>query len=296
MRLTLAFAVCVTIAASPAAHALTVNEVIARHIDARGGLAKLRAVQTLRLTGKLLLSHEEGRVLEASWGQIYQRNNKTRIEFTLQGLTDVDAYDGHEAWHFSPFQGRREAERTTEDETALLAADADFEGPLVDWREKGHVVEYLGTEDVDGTEAHKLRVTRKNGNIDYVYLDPDTFLLIRTLQVARVRGAEHVVETDFGSYEQVAGVWFPFSIDAGPQNAPRDARIVVERAEVNVTVDKPPSAIRKRARRSLAWPSPARQRRARPRRRHRRCPRRARRSSMPASSPASARATSAQPR
>src|SRR5262249_51151575 len=135
-----------------------------------------------------------------------------------------------------------EPERASADEARAFAQAADFEGPLVDWRSKGHRVEYLGTEEIDGTQAHKLRITRKDGDIEYWFLDPDAFLEIRILRVQHVRGVERVSEIDVGNYEQVAGVWVPFSFEAGDPGAPRTARITVERAEANVTVD--PAAFR----------------------------------------------------
>ena len=119
-----------------------------------------------------------------------------------------------------------------------MARDADLDGPLVGWREKGHRVEYLGTEDVDGTPAHKLRVTLKDGDTQYVYLDPDAWLEIRVVTESHVRGVEQVTETDLGAYEQVAGVLIPFSIESGPKGRPRGQRITVERAEPNVEADE----------------------------------------------------------
>ena len=84
-------------------------------------------------------------------------------------------------------------------------------------RRKGSTVDYLGTEDVDGTLAHKLKVVRTNGDVSYVYLDPDHFLEIRILTQRVVQGAQVEIETDLGDYEKIGGVFIPFSIEAGPQ-------------------------------------------------------------------------------
>src|SRR4029077_7954448 len=111
-------------------------------------------------------------------------------------------------------------------------------GPLVGWHDKGHRIEYLGTEDTDGTPTIKLRVTRKDGDQQYVYLDPDSYLEIRITTVHKVRGAEQITETDLGGYQQVAGVWFPFAQESGPKGGPRNTRIIIERAEVNVATDE----------------------------------------------------------
>src|SRR5712692_3885353 len=160
-----------------------------------------------------------------------------RSEVTMQGLTAVDAFDGREGWSVKPFGGRRDPQRTSVDEAKGLAQDADIEGPLLGWRQKGHRVEYLGTEDVDGTAAHKLRVWLKDGDVQYVFLDPDYFLEIRTVTESRIRGVEQVTESDLGSYAQVEGVWIPFSIESGRKGGPRAYRVTVEQAEVNVEAD-----------------------------------------------------------
>lgn len=230
-------AVLVTGLALEAAGAeLTVDDVVARNIAARGGAARLQAIRSLRLTGSAVFGGGSFEI-EADWAVVAKRPSMFRQELSLQGLTAVNSWDGADGWSVQPFQGRREPERTSPDDAKQLARDADFEGPLVGWREKGHRVEYLGSEDVDGTPAHKLRVTRKDGDTQYLYLDPDAWLEIRVVTESRVRGVEQVSETDLGAYEQVAGVWIPFSMESGPKGQPRGARITVTRAEANVELD-----------------------------------------------------------
>lgn len=219
----------------PAARA-RVDELVARYLEARGGAAKIHAIRTLRLTGKARYGGDDGSV-ETSHGVEQKQPGRVRVEDTFQGLTSVDAHDGAGAWATQPFGGRRDPFRRSADEAKGLAHDAELEGPLVDWREKGHRVDYLGTEEIDGTLAHKLRVTRKDGDVEYRYLDPEAFLEIRVVTVSRVRGVEQVYETDLGEYERVAGVWFPFSLASGRKDAPRTAFVTFERAEANVEID-----------------------------------------------------------
>jgi photosystem II stability/assembly factor-like uncharacterized protein len=221
---------------STSAHADALDDILARNLAARGGADKLRAIASLRLTGKAVLGGGSFS-LEAAWGTVQTRTGKVRSEITLQGLTQVQAYDGKIGWSVRPFGGRRDAEQASEDQVRSFAQDADIDGPLIDWRQKGHRVEYLGTEDVDGTAAIKLRVIRKDGDIQYVFLDPDSALEIRITTVHKVRGSEEIGETDLGGYQQVAGVWIPFSVESGEQGGRRNFRVTVERAEVNVSVD-----------------------------------------------------------
>src|SRR4029077_8272014 len=126
-----------------------------------------------------------------------------RTEATLQGMTLVRAYDGTEGLKISPFCGRKDPEKMSVDDAKSLVEDAEIDGPLVDWEAKGSNVEYLGPEDVDGTLAHKLKVGRRNGDVSYVYLDPDHFLEIRILTQRIEQGAQVEVETDLGDYEKI---------------------------------------------------------------------------------------------
>ena len=242
MRLAAAFfsVLCLAARPQPAAPApvrpMTADELVAKNLEARGGAAKLEALRSLRVTGKEVFGAGD-RQIEAAWAQIQKRPGMIRTETTLQGLTAVETYDGRDAWTLDPFEGRREAQRDSADDARIRAREADIEGPLVHWREKGHRVEYMGTEDVDGTPAHKLRVTLKDGDTQYLFLDPDYFLEIRIETVSHVRGTERISEADLGSYEQVDGLWIPFSIEAGAKGRPRGAKITIERVEVNVDAD-----------------------------------------------------------
>jgi hypothetical protein len=112
-----------------------------------------------------------------------------------------------------------------------------MDGPLVDWKEKGSTIEYLGTEDVDGTQAYKIKVTRKNGDVNFVYLDPDHFLEIRILTQRVQQGALVETETDYGDYEKVDGVFVPTSIEAGGKGDPDKQKIEIDKSEGNVPID-----------------------------------------------------------
>lgn len=175
--------------------------------------------------------------IEMAFGSVVTRTGRVRTELTMQGLTGVDAYDGKEMWSTLPWEGRLEAFRRSSDDAKSMAHEADLDGPLVDWRKKGHRVDYLGTEEIDGTLAHKLRVIRKDGDVEYHFLDPDTFLAMRVRTEAHVRGVEHVYESDLGDYGEVAGVWMPMTSDTGGVNEPRTSHVVIDRVEPNVDVD-----------------------------------------------------------
>lgn len=212
----------------------TADALVARNIEAKGGIDAIRAVKSLRLTGKMLVNQGQ---IEFAYTQTRKRPGEVRTELTLQGMTQVQAYDGAQGWKISPFGGRKDPEKMSVDDAKSLIEDAEIGGPLVDWEARESTVEYLGPEDVDGTLAHKLKVVRQNGDVSYVYLDPDHFLEIRILTQRIEQGAQVEVETDFGDYEKVAGVFFPFSIEAGPKGATDKQKIIIEKSEANIPVD-----------------------------------------------------------
>jgi len=212
----------------------TLDELVSKNIEAKGGADALRALQSLTLTGKMLV--QQGQI-QLTYVQTKKRPGEVRTEATLQGMTQVEAYDGKEGWKISPFQGRKDPERLSADDVKSLMEDAEIDGPLVDWKAKQSNVDYLGTEDVDGTFAHKLKVIRKNGDVNFVYLDPDHFLEIRILTQRIKHGAQVEVETDLGDYEKINGVFIPFSIETGRKGDPDKQKIVIDKAEGNVPVD-----------------------------------------------------------
>ncbi len=215
-------------------NALTADELVSKNIEAKGGAEALRVLQSLKLTGKMLV--QQGQI-QLGYVQTKKRPGEVRTDATIQGMTIVQAYDGKEGWRISPLQGRRDPEKMSADDVKSLMEDAEIDGPLVDWKAKGSTVEYLGTEDVDGTLSHKLKVVRKNGDVSFVYLDPDHFLEIRILTQRTKHGAQEEVEIDLGDYEKITGVFVPTSIESGRKGDPDKQKIVIDKAESNVPVD-----------------------------------------------------------
>jgi hypothetical protein len=213
----------------------TVDTLVAKNTEAKGGAQALAAVQSIKLQGKMVVNSGK---MELGYVQIKKRPGAVREETSLQGMTRIDAYDGTEGWKITPFGGRKDPEKVSVDDAKALVEDAEIDGPLIDWKTKGSTVEYLGTEDVEGTMAHKLRVVRKNGDINYVYLDPDHFLEIRVITQRMENGSRVENETDLGDYEKINGVFFPFSIEGGPKGATDKQKIIFEKAEANAPVDE----------------------------------------------------------
>ena len=226
------FAVFVLLTAASSAFAYTADELAAKNIAAKGGADRVAALHSLRLTGKVLVN---GDTLQLGYVATVRRPDSARIEATLQGLTVIQAYDGAQGWKVNPFQGRKDPEKMSADDAKDLGEDAaDFIGPLVDWKAKGYKLDYLGTEDIDGTEAHKLRVTRPNGDLSYVYLDPDHFLEIRVVNRRIEHGVPNETITDYGDYEKVNDVYLPFALESWQKGSSDHQKVQFDKAEANV--------------------------------------------------------------
>ncbi len=218
-----------------AASAPALDDLVAKNILARGGITALHAMHSLTLRGKLLVNDGQ---FELGFVQTVARPRSIRVEASIQGLTQVQAYDGSTGWQINPFQGRKDPERMSADDIKSLAETvADFDGALVDWQSKGNKLEYLGTEDVEGTLAHKIKLTRKSGDTEYVYLDPDHYLEIRLLSQRTEHGVTVETETDLGDYEKVQGVFVPFSVESGLKGSSDRQKLIVSSAKVNAKMD-----------------------------------------------------------
>jgi len=211
----------------------TADELIEKNIQAKGGIEKIKAIKTIRMTGKF----DGGGGFTASVSQENVRPDLVRETLSLQGMTEVQAYDGTTGWQIQPFRGKKDPELLGEDDLRDLLLDADFDGPLVDYKEKGNTVEYLGHDVVDGDDALRLKVTLKNGDVLYYYLDPDTYLEIRKEIQQFIRGSVRERVMGFGSYKPVAGVMYPFSVSQGTKDHPEDQTTTVQKLKVNVLID-----------------------------------------------------------
>jgi len=224
------FAALVAVASSGLAQ--TLDEIIEKRIKAHGGIDKIKGVQSMRMKGK---SQMEG--IEAPFLLELKRPGKLRMEVTIQGMTLIQAFDGVTGWQVIPFMGSKDPQKMPEDELKSVKEQADMDGPLVEYKLKGHTVELMGKEDVEGAEAFKLKVTLKDGDIRYVYIDPETFLEIKVGAKIKREGSEMEAETTLSSYKDVGGLMLPHSIESKLKGQPGGQVIVVESIELNVPID-----------------------------------------------------------
>jgi len=216
-------------AAAAPSTALTVEQIVEKHMAARGGLKKIRAIQTLRETGRMT----EGPDKQALVTRELKRPAQSRFEITLQGVTGVFVSDGTKGWKLNPFDGDFEPKPLPEEAVREAAEQADIEGPLVDWKAKGHSIALAGRESINGRDAYKIQVTLKSGGTRTEYIDAKTFLRVRVDSTRTVKGHPVQVTATFGDYKKSAGVAFPRQVEISASGRPQKMRVVVDKIEVN---------------------------------------------------------------
>jgi hypothetical protein len=208
------------LACSVPANAQDAQGLLAKNLEARGGAAALSAIRNLTFEGRTIFPGDFEVTYKETRASVGPHSAANRVDFGVQGLDIIQAYDGHDGWRVNPLQGRKDAEKMSADEARALADAALIEGPLLAARGDGSRVDYLGRDDFDGTLAYKLKVTQKDGDEFVYWLDPDTFLEIKVDETRRIRGAALTTETELGDYEKIAGVYFPMSVESWQQGQP----------------------------------------------------------------------------
>jgi len=215
------------------AAAQTADEIIAKYIKAVGGLDKIQAVQTLRRTGKFV----GGGGFEAVILQENKRGASVREEFSLQGMTGVNAYDGKTGWKIEPWNGKKDPEALGEEEMKSIVEDADFDGPLLNYQRKGNKIEFIGMDKFEGTDTYKLKVTKSNGDVYVYYLDTDYYMPIKYDTKRMVRGAEREYETALGDYKLVNGWYIAYSVEVNTKGHADKSKYIYDKIEANLSLD-----------------------------------------------------------
>jgi hypothetical protein len=222
------------LAGTPGAWAGALEDVVAKHLAARGGIEKLKAVGTVRITGKLEFA---GAGMEAPLLFQWKAPNKLRSEFTLQGLTGVQAYDGKQGWAIMPFQGKTDPEPLGPEEIEQIEEQADFHGAFVDSEAKGYRLEYLGTGDVDGKPAHRIKITNRRLDETIAFIDAESFLEIKSEAKRTFHDDQEIeIEITRSDFKEVGGLMLAHTYESKPKGQPAGQRLLFEKIEVGVEI------------------------------------------------------------
>lgn len=187
---------------------LTADQIVNRYIDAIGGKAAWSKVNSVVMKGTIKM---QGAELAVNTTIVDKKGMKQ--EFVINGMTGYQTVTPDSGWNFSPFQGQKVPEPMTADDLKQAQDQLDVQGNLIDYAAKGHKVELLGKDDVDGVEAYKLKETLKSGKEETVYIDPETFFIIRSVSKQKANGQEVEQATDLSNYQKLPeGILVPMSL------------------------------------------------------------------------------------
>ncbi|NQW29128.1 MAG: hypothetical protein HQ472_01275 [Ignavibacteria bacterium] len=198
----------ILVVASVSAQSITLDEIINNNIEARGGLGKIKSLKSLSISGTMSMQG-----MEIPFSTFYATRSKYRMELTVQGMKIVQAYDGVTAWSLNPMRGGA-AEKSADAELKQMKSQSDvIEGEFIEIAEKGNTLELVGPEDVDGATAYKIKVTDKEMETHFVFVDAATWLMVRCDKSLNLMGQNLDVEMLYSNFKDVAGVQLPAQID-----------------------------------------------------------------------------------
>ncbi|MBI3653769.1 MAG: hypothetical protein HY231_22275 [Acidobacteria bacterium] len=213
------------------ASAQTADELIGKHIEARGGLQKIKAVRSIKTTGKLV---EQNMSFPFT---IYQKRPALfRFDADIQGKILTLAYNGEMGWKIDPFQANPELIRMAGAELREAQEQADLDGALVDYQEKGHRVEFLGKEEVGGSAVYKLKLSLKNGDEQTIYLDCHSYLEVKTIALKITPAGEMEVEIYKRDYKMVNGLAWAHSIETRIRKQSLYTQLI-DQVEIDLAID-----------------------------------------------------------
>ena len=212
----------------------TAEEVVAKVLAARGGLEKIKAVQTERITGTLYFNPE----IYGPFMAEFKRPGMMHNEVTIQNKTVVRSFDGkNTGWVVNPITSTGAAEPMSAEGAKDAVNEADFDGPLVDAKAKGNTIELTGSEKVEGRDTYVLKVTHKDGQVSSYSFDAKTFLLAKWSGTETVNNAVVTHETLFHDYRDIGGLKFAFELVSSTPGTDVTQRIIVEKIEVDPQID-----------------------------------------------------------
>jgi hypothetical protein len=211
-----------------------VDEIVAANLAARGGKERIEALRSIRESGTA--TSAGGRIARVV--REIKRPGMFRLQFSSQGATSVFAFDGETGWEVAPLQGVFEPQVVkAEADSAGDVDQRDIEGPLVNWREKGHLVELVGREALPGGEAFKLKLTLAGGTVRYDYVDTASHQIVRSDFSRVIRGQRVQLQGTFSDFRDVDGLVFPFHIETRAEGHPEVVTIAVDTIELNPELD-----------------------------------------------------------
>jgi hypothetical protein len=258
-------ALCMGAGSASAAAKLTVDQIVAKHIAARGGQSAWQAVQTMTWTGKLDAGTGDSTSKSAQFAQEamapksrkqiaarapdkavaqkqvelpfvldMKRPTLSRVEIQFAGKTAVQVYDGKHGWKLRPYLNRNDVEPFTAEELKASAGKWDMDGPLLNYAAKGSKLELEGVERIEDHEAYRLKLTAAGGTVQHVWIDAQSFIDVKVEGTPRRMDGKMrtvwIYQRDFRSEQ---GVMIPHLLETAVDGYPDTHKMVIEKVAVN---------------------------------------------------------------
>lgn len=219
--------VALLVVVAHAGEAQTVDEIIAKNLEAKGGIEALKATNSVKMTGKMTAQGME--VPMTVWAK---RPNFFRQEMSVAGQSMIRAFDGRALWVMPPGMPAREMT----DAPAAAKMDAEFDSFFIDYKQKGVDIELVGKDQIQGKATYHLKVSRKDGATQHYYLDAETGLEKKISTVVEQNGRKLTIDREPSDYRAVQGRIMPFRtvevVDGKPM-----VEMTIESVEFNVPIE-----------------------------------------------------------
>src|SRR5437660_2745617 len=217
-----------------AAAAQTADEIVKKALDARGGVDKLKAVQSERVTGRIAFA----RGVEGTFVVELKSSLKMHVEISVEGQTIIRVYDGKSSgWMINPFAGSNDVQPLSAEDLKNISDESDFDSPLVDYQTKGNQIELAGKEILDDKPVYRLKLTNKNGDVRFYFFDASSYLLLKWEGIRKSGEQELPWESFFSDFHEVQELKFPFRIDQGSPGTELKQILIAEKIELNPQIE-----------------------------------------------------------
>jgi hypothetical protein len=207
----------------------TADEIITKHIAAIGGADSWKKLNSKKFEGTVSANGAE---IGVTGTFLYLKG--MRMDISMMGMTGYQILTPTGGWTFMPFAGQTKPEAITAEDAKEGQDELDIRNELVDYQAKGHTAEYLGKEDVEGTECFKIKLTRKDGIVKTLFFDPSSYYLIREVQKHTANGQQFEQTMTFSNFKKLPeGVVMPMSMSLSGLG-----EITIKKFEINQKVDE----------------------------------------------------------
>ncbi|MGQ9618814.1 MAG: LolA family protein [Candidatus Aminicenantia bacterium] len=209
----------------------TVDEIIAKNLQSKGGIEKLKDLKSVKITGKVSVMG-----MEMPLTIFWKSPNLFRSESSFQEKKMVQAFDGEKAWMINHLIGVTEPTEIPAEQADSAKEQYFFLGPFFEYKERGINLELLGKEELEGKAVYKLKLISKDGTESIYYLDADSCLELKMETTREVQGSQLNFVTTFSDYREANGLKFAFSIQTSAGSG-MTTQIIFESIEINPELD-----------------------------------------------------------